>query len=1194
MGNSGQIAENGENAPNDINGISIGAGGLANTAGDGFPGGQGAGGGGGTATSSGNAKGGDGGDGMIRITMYGNTGNSQYCKTTFSEDVEPITQVTFAGINKTSSAIINDTLENEFFCTEIGTVVKGSGDNKITLKGNTNGAEKNFFVAYIDWDQDGVFEKNSTERQKIGELAKSTGTDSVSLEDYINVPDNAKLGTTTMRIIKTDGESATDGPCETYINGQAEDYTLVVKEFEDDEVLDDCGDVLIDCDITFKNVAAITQVKLAGIDHETDVNSNTEIERFCDIEGTVSRGGTYEITLKGDTNGKNKNFIVAYIDWSQDNVYDKDDEEYKLGELEKSNGEDGVSLIRNIVVPNDAVLGFTKIRIIKTYNGSARQPCDDFNEGQAEEYTLIVKEFDHDPNCDPFTTTCYPDFDRVYPITKVEFAGINNSSSATIDGSPAVERFCDVTGMVKAGQTYEIKLKGNINGEEKNFFVAYVDFDGDGEYNSLQNVGNNGGEEYKLDELHDSDGTATAQITIPLNAKPGFSSIRIVKTSHIDGSSTWACVNEGSIPNESIKYIGGQIEEYPIFIERECITWEPGTGNNRWNHEQNWSSKKVSDQYDCVIIPSLNNDRYPILENSPGVDARANSVYIEAGASLTLGSGSTLTVEDDLSINGELSVEGQGILTINNILTVGGNLHASDQSIITVDDLLTLRGNITLNDDASFIQIKESDRNVSTGTFIVNRTAKNLKAYDYVYWSSPVINFDVSNIGATSHRYQWKPTEDNGNKYKSPFGNWSKASGDMVPGKGYIVRVGASSWSGATNTFDQVFQTYKPNNGTIEVDITHGGYNEGNYNNGPSSTIVTNDDDNWNLIGNPYPSAINATAFLTENFSMLEGGVRIWTHGTEIGKGGNEDPFYDDFVYNYSSSDYLTYNASGPSDPAGFTGYIASGQGFFVLMKNDADRNTSKVSFKNAMRSYNSASYTNAEFYRSSGENESKKHRIWFDFADSEQSKVSMMVGYIEGATNKKDDLYDSGIMDYNVTNFYSLIDDEAMLIQGRALPYTEDDTVPLGFIAAKKDQYSIGMSKVDGLFENSQDLFLEDLYTNTLHDLRKAPYNFTTEAGTFNDRFVLRYQANKLDVNDAVANSDFKIIATKNFIKVSASKSPIDQITIHDVLGRVLLKKYHINASEIRLDEFKPTQGPLIVKATLANGLEKTQKVIF
>src|SRR5690606_23624541 len=120
----------------------------------------------------------------------------------------------------------------------------------------------------------------------------------------------------------------------------------------------------------------------------------------------------------------------------------------------------------------------------------------------------------------------------------------------------------------------------------------------------------------------------------------------------------------------------------------------------------------------------------------------------------------------------------------------------------------------------------------------------------------------------------------------------------------------------------------KPNNGIITLPIARGDWNGGTYVNGVSPTLGTNDDDNWNLIGNPYPSAIDAIDFLTAN-PNIEGFINIWTHGN-LPSSSVSDPFYNDYVYNYTSNDYITYNATGASTgPATYNGFIPAGQGFF-------------------------------------------------------------------------------------------------------------------------------------------------------------------------------------------------------------------------------------------------------------------------
>ncbi len=56
-----------------------------------------------------------------------------------------------------------------------------------------------------------------------------------------------------------------------------------------------------------------------------------------------------------------------------------------------------------------------------------------------------------------------------------------------------------------------------------------------------------------------------------------------------------------------------------------------------------------------------------------------------------------------------------------------------------------------------------------------------------------------------------------------------------------------------------------PNNGDVDLTLSRG-----------SDAASENDD--WNLVGNPYPSSISAAAFLAAN-ENLDGFINLWTHG---------------------------------------------------------------------------------------------------------------------------------------------------------------------------------------------------------------------------------------------------------------------------------------------------------------------------
>ena len=86
-------------------------------------------------------------------------------------------------------------------------------------------------------------------------------------------------------------------------------------------------------------------------------------------------------------------------------------------------------------------------------------------------------------------------------------------------------------------------------------------------------------------------------------------------------------------------------------------------------------------------------------------------------------------------------------------------------------------------------------------------------------------------------------------------------------------------------------------------------------------------------------------------------------------------------------------------------------------------------------------------------------------------------------------------------------MNNDILCIQGKGLPFVDNDVIPLGYKAAIRGSYSVAIAAVDGIFNENQDVYLEDLQTNTIHNLSQSPYTFQSEIGIFNNRFVLRYK---------------------------------------------------------------------------------------
>ncbi|TRV26893.1 MAG: T9SS sorting signal type C domain-containing protein [Microcystis wesenbergii Mw_MB_S_20031200_S109D] len=464
-------------------------------------------------------------------------------------------------------------------------------------------------------------------------------------------------------------------------------------------------------------------------------------------------------------------------------------------------------------------------------------------------------------------------------------------------------------------------------------------------------------------------------------------------------------------------------------------------------------------------------------------------------------------------------------------------------------------GSLTFEDDSSLVQVTNAP---NSGNITYKRITSPIRKFDYVYWSSPV---SPQTLVALSPLTQF----DKYYSFDTVTGSWNSipSSSLMVPAKGYIVR--------GPNTFDTVIATpYNasfvgvPNNGNISIPIVLG-----------TSDI--------NLIGNPYPSAVNIDLFMDYNgntgLGLVDKTIYLWTHNTAITNN------------NYTNNDYAVYNYMGgvgtsasPSTGVNTsipTGKIGSGQSFFIK-----GLSSGNAIFNNAMR----VAGNNTQFYRSS----SDKSRIWLQVYDGASGYKQTLVGYADEATNGFDTGFDGELLDVGAqVAIYSLVPNHSLTIQGRALPFDENDVVPLGYKATQNGNLTISLHNFDGIF-TSQAIFLKDKVLNVLHDLKSSDYTFATTAGTFENRFELVYTANALGVDTPEFANSIMVYAQNGVIHVQSSTINIDHIEVYDVRGAKLASLKNVNANTAQLSHVSNSNQLLFVKITDQNGTILTRKIQY
>lgn len=142
------------------------------------------------------------------------------------------------------------------------------------------------------------------------------------------------------------------------------------------------------------NVKFNTIDKTSRNDH--DPNPGDGYQDFTAESTIVSRGDTHNISVSMNTAGFQDHCYV-FIDWNQDYIFDINTERYNLGTAFTTQGNSDQTLDLDITVPNDAVIGSTRMRVIIEYTHTnephGEGPCTaDHNSGwgETEDYTVII------------------------------------------------------------------------------------------------------------------------------------------------------------------------------------------------------------------------------------------------------------------------------------------------------------------------------------------------------------------------------------------------------------------------------------------------------------------------------------------------------------------------------------------------------------------------------------------------------------------------------------------------------------------------------------------------------------------------------------------------------------------------------------------------------------------------------------
>lgn len=492
-------------------------------------------------------------------------------------------------------------------------------------------------------------------------------------------------------------------------------------------------------------------------------------------------------------------------------------------------------------------------------------------------------------------------------------------------------------------------------------------------------------------------------------------------------------------------------------------------------------------------------------------------------------------------------------LTINNgtALTITAGNFAKVIGNITVD------GTLEIGHEGSLVQVDNNATVVKGAMGVINvyKTTPNIAAQSFMIVGSPMSSETREGVYASGYIVRNHLTgnfipnpnvaamfpmannfaDDNGN-------NWINHTGALNVGEGYMV--------------------FPQPDGTSSGSYSHT-YSQGTLNNGiVNRTLIFNGNQNAspNILANPYPSAIDATALLSNlNNNSRVNALYFWEHLTPL------SPSYPGYnAANFDMGDISVYSlmggvaaANGGQTP---TKVIASGQGFGVKTSSAGD-----LVFDNTMR----VTGPN-DTYRTTLEN---RNRLWVNvFNETYGLGSTTLIGFSENTSDAFENATDITRIATPVSIYSELNTGEQLAINSLN-SFDTDDMVPLSFstqIEASQN-YRISLQDLDGDSISGESIFLIDQELGTTTNLRETDYTFESNAGTYVHRFLIVFNNSPLNITQSSLDQiGIFPNPTENILTISSPTLIVQNAIVYDVRGRKLMeitfsnRNYTVNLSSL------------------------------
>jgi trimeric autotransporter adhesin len=399
--------------------------------------------------------------------------------------------------------------------------------------------------------------------------------------------------------------------------------------------------------------------------------------------------------------------------------------------------------------------------------------------------------------------------------------------------------------------------------------------------------------------------------------------------------------------------------------------------------------------------------------------------------------------------------------------------------------------------------------------------------------------------------------------------------------------------SGAEGTIQNYTFVGKPNNGLID-----------------SNTVAA---DQLLLTGNPYPSALDATAFINDNINSIDGTLYFWEHYDT-----NTTHILRDYQGGYAERNLV--GGLPPVAPSLISGlgsstripgqFIPIGQGFLVIGKNGFGGN---VLFNNSQRAFHKEDETNVSnvMFKTKVNSKTKNTDNNYNDSVSKDTIMKIRLGFnssnmyhrqvLMGFMNEKaSDGMDYGYDALNIDNFpndmYFLNNENQLVIQGVGY-FDAESSYPIGVKTTNEGTVSFIIDSLEN-FDSRQAVYIYDNLTHTYHNIRNGKFEIQMPIGETNSRFSLRFKDKSLKTNQNSISEAIQIHLQKNNVLIIDNhilEVKLEKISLYNLLGQTI-KTWKIENQEQQIFQIPITNvssGIYITKLFTSKG-ELNNKIII